>query len=207
MVDALAAGGAALERRTRIVDALVDAVHEGGAAQRGTAPRPERIVAEGVVGAVLAVIHARLTQRPAGSVAGLLNALMGIIVLPYLGPAAAARERQKPVARRRRATKRTVDPLRGLDMRLTYRTVRVLLAVAELGGRGSEGGRGSNNREVADASGVSDQGQMSKLLWRLESLGLIVNTTANHGKGAPNAWTLTSKGHEVEQAIHTQTSS
>jgi AcrR family transcriptional regulator len=203
VVDALAAGGAALERRTRIVDALVDAVHEGGAAQRGTAHRPERIVAEGVVGAVLAVIHARLVRQPAGQLTGLLNALMGIIVLPYFGPAAAARERQKPVARRRRATKRTSDPLRDLDMRLTYRTVRVLLAVAELGKRPSK----PSSREVADASGVSDQGQMSKLLWRLESLGLIANTTESHGKGAPNAWALTAKGHEVEQAIHTQTSS
>jgi AcrR family transcriptional regulator len=234
VVDALAAGGAALERRTRIVDVLVDAVHEGGAPGRGKAvgrgagvgggraagvggaraagvsssgkafSLPERIVAEGVVGAVLAVVHARMVAQPSGQLTALLNPLMSMIVLPYLGPAAAAREREKPVVRRRRAARRTADPLREVDMRLTYRTVRVLLAVAELGGRGSNP---PSSREVADASGVSDQGQMSKLLWRLEHLGLIANATENHGKGAPNAWTLTLKGHEIEQAIHTQTSS
>jgi AcrR family transcriptional regulator len=218
VVDALAAGGAALERRTRIVDVLVDAVHEGGVPRRAAAGgrvagagrgsaapralRPGRIVAEGVVGAVLAILHARLVQRSSGSLAGLLNQLMSIIVLPYLGPAAAARERRKPAARRRRVVRRAGDPLRGLDMRLTYRTVRVLFAVAELGGRGCN----PSSRQVADASGISDQGQMSKLLWRLEHLGLIANTVENHGRGAPNAWVLTPKGREIEQAIHAQTS-
>ncbi len=204
VVDALAAGGVTLERRTRIVNRLVDAVHEGGAAQRGKAPRPERIVAEGVVGAVLAVVHARIVARQPGELTGLLNPLVGMIVLPYLGAAAAARERERPVASRRRIARRTADPLREVDMRLTYRTVRVLLAVAELGGRGATP---PSSREVADASGVADQGQMSKLLWRLEHLGLIANTTENHGRGAPNAWTLTLKGHEIERAIHAQTSS
>jgi AcrR family transcriptional regulator len=219
VVDALAAGGAALERRTRIVDVLVDAVHEGGAPRRAAAggrvagagrgsavsrvaSRPGRIVAEGVVGAVLAILHARLVQRPAGSLMGLLNPLMSIIVLPYLGSAAAVRERREPAARRRRAVKQVGDPLRGLDMRLTYRTVRVLFAVAELGGRGLS----PSSRLVADASGISDQGQMSKLLWRLEHLGLIANAVENHGRGAPNAWVLTSKGREIERAIHAQTS-
>jgi hypothetical protein len=79
--------------------------------------------------------------------------------------------------------------------------VRVLLAVAELGGRESD----PSSREVADASGVSDQGQMSKLLWRLEHLGLIANDPPRPARGEPNAWALTAKGHEVEQAIRAQT--
>ncbi len=81
----------------------------------------------------------------------------------------------------------TGDPLRELDMRLTYRTVRVLLAIDAIGGRGSP----PSNRQVATAAGISDQGQISKLLARLQPLGLIGNTGGDHAKGEPNAWSLT----------------
>jgi DNA-binding PadR family transcriptional regulator len=82
-------------------------------------------------------------------------------------------------------------------MRLTYRTVRVLMGIA--------GHPGASNRTVAHASGISDQGQISKLLARLESLGLAENTGRGHPKGAPNAWRLTARGQEVEGAIRLQT--
>jgi DNA-binding MarR family transcriptional regulator len=128
----------------------------------------------------------------------LLGPLMGLIVGPYLGPVAARREIERPAPKLMRAARRErSDPLRGLDMRLTYRTVRVLVAV------GAQSG--ASNRTVARAAGVEDQGQISKLLRRLESLGLIHNTGSGHAKGEPNAWTLTPRGSEVEQAIKTQT--
>ena len=60
---------------------------------------------------------------------------------------------------------------------------------------------------IADAAGGSDQGQISKLLARLKALGLIENVGAGPVKGEPNAWQLTRKGHEVEQAIQVQTQS
>ena len=82
-------------------------------------------------------------------------------------------------------------------MRLTYRTVRVLLAISEH--------PAASGRQVADAAGVADQGQISKLLWRLESLGLIDNSARGRGKGEPNAWVLTARGREVERAIRDQT--
>jgi AcrR family transcriptional regulator len=201
IVDALAGERSVLEHRARVLDALVDAVHRGAQEYRGSARRPARIVAEGVVGAVLAVLHARLTAPNPRPLAGLCNQLMGIVVLPYLGPAAAERELKRPTPRRRAPTQPRRDPLRDLDMRLTYRTVRVLLAIAELGGQGSN----PSSRQVADASGIADQGQISKLLWRLEHLGLIANTTTGHSKGLPNAWTLTPKGQHIEQTIRTQT--
>jgi DNA-binding MarR family transcriptional regulator len=123
---------------------------------------------------------------------------MGMIVLPYLGSAVARRELERPAPKAsRQAPKTQPNPLKELEMRLTYRTVRVLLAVAELGGRGSY----PSNREIADAAGVSDQGQMSKLLARLDNLGLIRNTRASQARGEPNAWTLTNTGHEIQDAI------
>ena len=206
VVDALGAGPIALERRARVVRALIDAVHEGRKEARG-ATKPTRLTAEGVVGAVLSVLHARLSAGDArhngGSapMASLLGPLMAMIVLPYLGQSAAARETARPAPRRRRAAPPVQgDPLRELDMRLTYRTVRVLLAIAELGERGS----GPSNRRVSEAAGVSDQGQISKLLMRLEHLGLIENGGAGPLRGEPNVWRLTPKGAEIERTIRRQ---
>jgi AcrR family transcriptional regulator len=210
VVDALGAGPAALERRARIVRALVDAVDEGRLEAR-VGLRPTRLTAEGVVGAVLGVLHARLTDTPSEVVNGapriaggdrpaiieLLGPLMAMIVLPYQGHAAAAREAARLAPVRQRATPAHGDPLRDLEMRLTYRTVRVLLAVAAH--------PGASNRQVADASGVHDQGQISKLLARMEHLGLIRNGDAKPLRGEPNDWRLTARGEEIERTIRQQT--
>jgi DNA-binding MarR family transcriptional regulator len=192
-----------------VVASLVDAVDEGRAeAKAGLSP--SRLTAEGVVGGVLAVLYARLSEREATKsglsrpperpkpLVTLLNPLMGTIVLPYLGPAAAARELRRPApkARRRGAPQRS-NPLEGLDMRLTYRTVRVLVAVASA--------PEASNREIAEAAGVHDQGQISKLLARLEHLGLVENGGGGAPRGEPNAWRLTARGREVQETIHTQT--
>jgi AcrR family transcriptional regulator/DNA-binding MarR family transcriptional regulator len=217
IVDALGAGRLVRKHRTQVVEALIDAVHEGRRSARGGA-RSTRLTAEGVVGAVLAVLHARLaddeedparardasartgtssTRAGAPSMAALLGPLMGMIVLPYQGQVAAAREASRPAPGRRRPSQPQGDPLRDLDMRLTYRTVRVLLAIA--------GRPGASNRQVADASGVQDQGQISKLLARLEHLGLIHNNGVGHARGGPNVWSLTPKGEEIEHTIRSQT--
>jgi DNA-binding MarR family transcriptional regulator len=116
-----------------------------------------------------------------------------MIVLPYQGQAVAAREAARPVSPRRTASTAHGDPLRDLDMRLTYRTLRVLAAAAAH--------PGASNREIGDAAGVVDQGQISKLLTRLEHLGLIRNEGAGPARGEPNAWRLTARGEEIERTI------
>jgi AcrR family transcriptional regulator/DNA-binding MarR family transcriptional regulator len=214
VVDTLGAGPVALERRTQVVQVLIDAVHEGRREARG-ATKPTRLTAEGVVGAVLAVLHARMAAgdarangaRANGAQTGgappmstLLGPLMGMIVLPYLGKAAAARETSRRATPRKPPTPSSGDPLRELDMRLTYRTVQVLLAIATLGGRG----QGPSNRQVAEAAGVADPGQISKLLARLEHLGLIENEGGPPAPGEPHVWRLTPKGAEVERTIRRQ---
>ncbi|HXB65384.1 MAG TPA: TetR/AcrR family transcriptional regulator [Solirubrobacteraceae bacterium] len=204
VVDTLAADRVVLERRARAVEVLIDAVNQGAARPHGGPGRPPpRLVAEGAIGAVLAVIHARLREPGPKPLTGLQGQLMGMIVLPYRGAEAAERElrHRVPRPRRRPAAATVPDPLRELDMRLTYRTVRVLLAIAELGGGRA---RGPSSREVAEASGISDQGQMSKLLWRLAHLGLIANGAECQGRGEPNAWRLTPTGREVQRAISEQ---
>jgi AcrR family transcriptional regulator len=198
VVDSLGTGPHALERRRSVLAWLIDAVDEGREeAQKGSEPPP--LTAEGVVGAVLSVIHARLLEPAEEGLPELASPLMSMIVLPYLGRAAAARELVRPVARRKAATARPVgNPLRALDMRLTYRTVCVLMSV------GSNPGR--SNRQVGVAAGITDQGQISKLLARLERLGLVCNVGSDPGRGAPNAWTLTEGGHEVQQLLAQESS-
>jgi AcrR family transcriptional regulator len=201
VVDALKAGPVVHECRARIVAELI-AVVDGGRAQARGGREVAPLTGEGVVGAVLAVVYARLTAGGPGagggggrgSLTGLLNPLVAMVVLPYLGAGAAEREQTRPVVEVRRERRKPVgDPLGGLDMRLTYRTLRVLAAIASA--------PGASNRTVADGAGVADQGQISKLLARLENLGLIDNSGVGHLKGEPNAWELTQRGREVEHVL------
>ncbi len=193
VVDALKAGSAVLERRAGIVAELIE-VAEGGRSQVRGGRKVAPLTGEGVVGAVLAVVHARLLGLGGDSLTELLNPLMAMIVRPYMGAAAAEKELERPLPVGRRARPRpAADPLEGLAMRFTYRTLRVLATIAAT--------PGASNREVAGEAGVVDQGQISKLLARLENLGLVHNIGAGHIKGEPNAWELTMRGREVEQAI------
>jgi hypothetical protein len=198
IVESLAAGPNALRRRGEILAPLIATIDEGRSqARKGTEPPP--LTAEGVVGGVLGVLHARLSEREPGRLTELAGSLMAMIVLPYLGTAAARRElaRRSPrSAASGRAS--SASPLNQLHMRLTYRTVCVLAALAA--------NPGSSNRRVGDAAGISDQGQVSKLLARLQQLGLIENTsTGGPVRGEPNAWTLTRKGWDVQRALSEQT--
>ena len=156
------------------------------------------MTAEGVVGAIFAVLHTRLLEASEEPLSDLLGSLMSMIVLPYLG-AQRGEQRAEPAAARGReverphgAPRRHKDPLEGLNMRLTYRTVRVLMVIAEH--------PGASNREIAEGSGIVDQGQISKLLNRLARLKLVENTGEGQEKGAANAWHLTPRGAQVERA-------
>jgi AcrR family transcriptional regulator len=226
VVETLRAGAGVLEARGRVLDAIAGVVREGD----GGAGAPA-LTAESVVGGALSVIHARLVERPragvsSGARAGesrigksrtgksrvdesralvacprmgeLVSPLMGMIVLPYLGASAARRERAVPVGGDTLTPGageqgESPDPLSGLSINLTRRTARVLDAIAST--------PGASNREVAERAGVGDEGQMSKLLHRLEHHGLIENHGAGHTKGGANAWTLTAHGLAVHAAL------
>jgi hypothetical protein len=86
----------------------------------------------------------------------------------------------------------------------TSRTLCVLAAIAGFDGRGW----GASNREVAERAGISeleaDPLQMSRLLWCLEMLELIENTTHGELSGGPNAWRLTTKGVQVRRELEAQ---
>lgn len=195
-VEALAAGDRVLAHRARVLERLAHVVDIGRDGSR-SAQAPPDLTAQGVVGAVFGVLHSRLLAPTDEPFLELLGPLMSMIVLPYLGTRAAGRElafsAPSPPARRgdSRAA-RGPDPLRGINMRLTYRTLRVLTVIAEC--------PGASNREIAERSGISDQGQISKLLTRLARLDLLENLGAGQERGASNAWQLTKRGAQVERA-------
>lgn len=202
VIESLKAGPRVLERRLAILGLLVEAIDQGRRESKGTAAPP--LTAEGAVGGALSVIYARLvapanTQaRKAEALVALVNPLMSMIVHPYLGPAAASRELERtvPVVAPRRnddVPKRVEDPFSDLPIRFTFRTARVLVVV------GAQ--PGASNRAIGDASGVTDQGQISKLLQRLERTGLVSNSGGGHPKGEPNAWTLTERGETIQRTI------
>jgi AcrR family transcriptional regulator len=205
VVSALGAGPRVLERRARVLVALARIVDEGrvsrGGEPRASAGRTPALTAEGTVGAVLSVVHARMLRAgrsPGQRLVGLLNELTGMVVLPYLGRAAGEEELGRRAPRAARAPRKpAVGPLQALPMRLTYRTLLVLAAVAT--------DPGTSNRRIGELAGVRDQGQISKLLARLEDLELVHNTGRGQPRGEPNAWALTARGREIQQTIQGHT--
>jgi AcrR family transcriptional regulator len=200
-VEALGAGPRVLARRAQVLGVLQGAVDHGRAGVKAGRELPP-LTAEGVVGAAFSVIHTRLLSSRSGLLTALLNELMAIVVLPYRGHGAAARELSCPApeptvalaGRERLGVSLTAAGVgrSRIPFRLTVRTHMVLSAVSELSAQGSD----PNNREVSDAAGVSDQGQISKLLARLESHGLLENT-GGVSQGIPRAWRLTPDGEKI----------
>jgi AcrR family transcriptional regulator len=197
VVQSLGGGADVLSRRARVLGTLAEVINRGRT-ESTAGGEPPALVGEGVLGAVLSVIYAHLQEQDDGReeqpLIELFGVLMYLILLPYLGPSTARRELTRPVPKVQvgARSERDADGYGDGDLhiRLTYRTARVLTAIAKY--------PGASNREVATHAGIADQGQISKLLGRLLSLGLIANTGNNTSRGAPNAWRLTELGERVE---------
>lgn len=211
LIECQRAGGQVQQAYERIVQQLIAVVDEGRALRIRNAT-VGALTAEALVGAALSIITARLAgvtrQGSSGPVdmdlRGLLGELTSMIALPYRGAAAARREITCPLPHasigedhEAIAAFEGPDPLSGLQMRFTYRTARVLLAVDELTSQRLE----VSNRLVAERAGVSDPGQISKLLARLQKHGLLKNAaTGGRERGEANQWRLTPTGIRVLQS-------
>jgi AcrR family transcriptional regulator len=197
VVQSLQADTKLLQRREALLAQLA-AVLDEGRAEGARALQATPLTAEGLVGAALTIVYSRLLRPRHEPLTTLLGELMGLIVLPYLGAAAARREREHPLpeplsGQDGDGARLEGDPFEGISIRLTYRTMRVLECVAAQ--------PGASNRQVGLLAGVPDQGQISKLLSRLERLGLLVNAGKQRAKGEANAWKLTDTGGQVVQVM------
>lgn len=210
----LGGGPEVLRRRMHVLGVLAAAVDRGREEVPLGKQRPPMVIAEGVVGAVLAIVQNRMLadqqargdeeyergehERPIG----LFGSLTSMVVLPYLGATVARRELARPAPRARVAPGTGRGEGAGVELdtsvRLTYRTARVLRAIADY--------PGASNREVAERAGIVDQGQVSKLLGRLEARELIVKMGESRTRGAPNSWRLSEQGELVLKAAGTSRS-
>ena len=139
------------------------------------APSPS-LTAELVVGGVFSVIQAQALDVTAGSLKQLAPSLMAFIAGPY------------------QAVEYQLSDWEHPPVRPTYRTTRVLDAIGA--------SPCSSNRDIADAAGLRDEGQTSKLLSRLEQRGLVENVGLGAAYGEPNAWRLTASGEGMLRAAH-----
>jgi AcrR family transcriptional regulator len=198
-------GSRIMEYRRGVLDELAKAVEKGREETRRRGDGPPQLTAESIVGGVLAVIVTRLSESNDEPLTGLLSPLMGMIVYPYLGAAAAGKELKRPTiptasrgpaGRTSEAGGSRLDPFADLPIRITFRTARVLATIADR--------PGASNREIGEAGGVHDQGQISRLLTRLARSELITNTGQGQVRGEANAWTLTQRGTAIHNAIATR---
>ncbi len=194
VIETAAGGVRALELRERGLARVAELLERGSpeppsgrglAVQRG-------LTAELVIGGVFSVIHARMLRHRGMPLIELAPSLMSLIVLPYLGAEAANDElalkpELAPSAKERHVAK-------DLPARATYRTALVLRAIAS--------SPQSNNREVAAAAGLGDEGQTSRMLSRLQRQGLIENVGLGQAYGEPNAWLLTAAGKRMTDLVN-----
>ncbi len=198
IVESLAGGPEAIAHRSRILNGILPAI-DAGRSEKSANPQVTTITAEGVLGGAFAVIHKRMLENTGEPFIKLAGPLMAMIVLPYLGSSAANQELARPLPSPK-APELSVrgNPLGELPMRLTYRTVRVLQFIAS--------NPQSTNSQIGRATEIADQGQISKLLARLQRLGLTQNNGPTPGgKGKRNAWALTEAGLELEHAMSVNT--
>lgn len=201
IMHSLSGGPVLLRRRVEVQSNLWEIIDRGRAQGAAGRNEPPPVVAEGVVGAVATVIQTRLLAQDAEPpeerpTIELFGSLMSLIALPYLGAGAARRELTRPAPALRvadGALPGVPTQYEDLGVRLTYRTGRVLQAIARY--------PGASNREVSERAGIVDQGQISKLLSRLETASVIANQSEGTSRGAPNAWRLTEHGERVERGV------
>ncbi len=198
-----------LECRQGLHDLLAGVLERGGEASQGfgngrvagSSILLATLGGELVVGGVFSVIRTSVLEGDGGKLVELAPSLMAFIVAPHLGQAAARAELEgrrtgvgegsviDPSLTRAHTISRAAE----LPVRATHRTTLVLRAIAQA--------PYSNNREVAQAAGLADEGQASKLLARLERQGVIENVGMGAARGEPNAWLLTPSGSRAVELL------
>jgi hypothetical protein len=186
--DSPVEAGPDFERREHALQALTRALVTETQAQQNNSgwfvPWSE-LTAELVVGGVVAVLRKRIDEGSQEPFVELAPSLTAFIMAQYPGANANLGADQT-------AAGNVESPLQRLPVRVTYRTTRVLNAIGEA--------PGLSNRDIAEVAGLTDEGQTSRLLRRLEQRGLVQNVGVGQAYGGANAWLLTAYGERVLDA-------
>jgi AcrR family transcriptional regulator len=208
LLETSLAGIHTLRCEQRLLGVLAQLLEDGNRRELGSRAPLSPLTAELVAGGAFAVIRARALEHDCGdSLVELAPSLMAFIVGPYLGEVAARAELEGRPSVRSEARASEANVVRAqaisrageLPIRATHRTTLVLNAIARA--------PYSNNREVAQAAGLTDEGQTSKLLARLERKGVIENVGVGATRGEPNAWLLTVSGRRAVELLRNSQSS
>jgi AcrR family transcriptional regulator len=200
VVEALAAGPAALELRARELEVLKHMV-DAAAGQAPGDRHTSMLGAEMVVASVAGILHARVVSGEAPPFLDLLAPLVEMVLAPSLdaqtvaGAVEQARLRAQELGEERssqlpRPTADVAIP-RALTNPSAHRRRECLLYLCER--------PGASNREVGKGIGVSHSGQVSKLLEGLAQRGLILKRRGRAGHA--NAWSPTPHGEQVARAL------
>jgi DNA-binding MarR family transcriptional regulator len=197
-----------LRCQLRVLGVLTSLLDNGTPRVAGERVLEPTLTSEFVVGGAIAVIRSQMLKREEVVLVGLAPSLMSFMVRPYLGQVAASTELEgrssadgdvSGATLGRSGATLGVSPdaelarAAALPIRVTHRTTMVLSAIAQA--------PYSNNREIAEAAGLTDEGQTSKLLARLERQGVIENVGVGAARGEPNAWLLTAEGRRAVEIL------
>ena len=183
------ATSAVSERRQKALVALARALvaeTQAEANSSGWFVPASELTAELVVGGIFSVLQSRMQENPREAFAELAPSLTAFVTAPYPGSG------RTPDVGLAGTGNGVEERAQRLPVRTTYRTTRVLDAIGD--------SPGLSNRDIADAAGLTDEGQTSRLLRRLEQRNLVQNVGVGHAYGGANAWLLTAYGQRVLDA-------
>jgi DNA-binding MarR family transcriptional regulator len=189
VVHSAQADAAVLERRREVIEQIAKLLDDERAPARGY---PPPLMAQAVANGVLGVLGERLSQSHSGALVELTAPLMSFTVLPFLGVKAARRE--LAAAQGSTCTSHETADLDVIRDRAGGLNSRASLVLSVIGSE-----PGLSNRQLAARAGLKDEAYMSRLLARLERLGLTEDTSA--GRFRAKAWNLTPAGQKLEEAI------
>jgi AcrR family transcriptional regulator len=90
IVEVMAAGGNAIERRNRTMKAFAELIEQAAAAELPKSKLPPSLTAETLVGGIYEVVYARVLQGHGSQLPALLPDLLFSVLLPYVGRETAA---------------------------------------------------------------------------------------------------------------------
>lgn len=198
LLESVAAPPPALEARTRVL-ARIGSFVDRARAELSLERQPPPAMSAATIASVFGMLRKRLLSGEAPPFIALLSQLAEIVIMPYLGPTAAASAGRKGEDRVREhlhersvtATAVSVELPSMLRHASAHRMRSCLRYVAEH--------PAASNQGVAAGIGVTHPGQVSALLARLHAAGLLVKVCG--GAGRPNAWRLSPHGAEVARAL------
>ena len=199
LLESMAALPSGFISRARLLGHLAQRIDSEAREQLPARRQPPPATGEALVAAVIGMLRKRLLANEAPPFMPMLSPLTEIVVAAYLGPRGAARATARAEARAGellargpsappRATVEVPSMLRHGSAHRLRACIRHLAA-----------NPGASNQQVAEGIGVAHGGQVSTMLARLNSAGLLVKQCG--GAGRPNSWRLSPHGEAVAEAL------